>query len=208
MQAAEKSQSWTAADERRWTPIENSGYGFVLICAHLNLRYSLTMGTKAAISVEEYLHTSFPGLDCEYQDGEIVERTLPDYLHSRTQSLLAFFFETLRQRLPVYACPELRVKLREGRYLVPDVAVFWPSAPTLSVPDAPPLIAIEILSPDDRLTAVREKLQEYRAWGVGHVWLVDPHSRRLYTCDTGLTEVQSLVIPELGIELGPAEIFE
>jgi len=99
------------------------------------------------------------------------------------------------------------MKLREGRYLIPDFAVFWRTKPPL-VPDAPPLIAIEILSPDDRLTAVREKLEEYRAWGVGHVWLVDPHSRRLYTCDTGLTEVTSFTIPELNITLGPAEIFD
>jgi Uma2 family endonuclease len=37
------------------------------------------------------------------------------------------------------------------------------------VPDTPPLIVVEILSPDDRLTEVREKLEEYRAWGVPHV---------------------------------------
>lgn len=58
------------------------------------------------------------------------------------------------------------------------------------------------------MTAVCEKLQEYRAWGVGHVWLVDPYSRRLYACDAGLAEVNSFSVPELGIELGPAEIFE
>jgi hypothetical protein len=33
-----------------------------------------------------------------------------------------------------------------------------------------------------RLT-VREKLHEYRASGVLHIWLVEPHSRRLDTCD-------------------------
>jgi Uma2 family endonuclease len=165
------------------------------------------MGTKAAISVEEYLHTSFPDLDREYRDGEVLERTMPDYLHSRTQSLLSFFFETLRRRLSVYSCPELRMKVRHGLFLIPDVAVFWPSPPAL-IPYSPPLIAIEILSPDDRLNAVREKLQEYRAWGVAHVWLVDPHSRRLYTCDAGLTEVSSLSIPELSLSLEPADIFE
>jgi Uma2 family endonuclease len=99
------------------------------------------------------------------------------------------------------------MKLREGLYLIPDVAVFWPSPPAL-IPDSPPLIAIEILSPDDRLNAVREKLQEYRAWGVGHVWLVDPHSRRMYTCDAGLTEVNSFSIPELNLALEPTEIFQ
>jgi Uma2 family endonuclease len=166
------------------------------------------MGAKAAISVEQYLHTSFPDLDREYRDGEIVERSLPDYLHSRTQALLSFFFEALRKKLSVYACPELRLKLRKGLYLIPDVAVFWPSPPAAGVPDTPPLVAIEILSPDDRLTTVREKLEEYRAWGVKHVWLVDPHSRRMYTCDAGFIEVAVLEIPELEIELTPEAIFE
>jgi len=165
------------------------------------------MGAKTAIPAHEYLHTSFPDVDREYREGELVERTLPDYLHGRTQLLLGVFFEGLRSRLSVYACSETRMKLREDLYLMPDIAVFWPSAPAL-LPNTPPLVAIEVLSPDDRLTAVREKLQEYRAWGVSHVWLVDPHSRRLYACDTGLTEVTSFAIPELSVTLGASEIFD
>jgi Uma2 family endonuclease len=55
---------------------------------------------------------------------------------------------------------------------------------------------------------VREKLEEYKAWGVPHVWLVDPHGKRLYVCDKGLMEVTSLQVPELGIELLPGRIFD
>jgi len=58
----------------------------------------------------------------------------------------------------------------------------YPDEPA-RVPDAPPLLVAEVLSLDDRLTAVREKLEEYKAWGVAHVWLVDPHTKRLYMCD-------------------------
>ena len=105
------------------------------------LRYAPTMGAKKAVPVEEYLHTSFDGLDCEYRDGELVERTMPDYLHGRTQLLLGLFFEALRKRSSIYACVETRMKLREGLYRIPDVAVFWPSEPA-PVPDFPPLIAI------------------------------------------------------------------
>ncbi len=76
------------------------------------------------------------------------------------------------------------------------------------MPDTPPLVVVEVLSLDDRLTAVREKLEEYRAWGVPHVWLVDPHGKRLYICDRGLMEVSSLQILELGIELLPNHIFD
>ena len=166
------------------------------------------MGAKVGVSIDEYLHTSFTDLDREYRDGEVVERTPPDYLHSRAQAVLVAFFEALRRTLQVYACPELRLKVRDGLYLIPDIAVFWPTAPKTGVPDSPPLVAIEILSPDDRMTAVREKLGEYKAWGAPHVWLVDPHSRRLYVCEPGLVEVASLSIPELEVEVGPPAIFE
>jgi Uma2 family endonuclease len=54
----------------------------------------------------------------------------------------------------------------------------------------------------------REKLEEYRKWGVPHVWLVDPESRRLYTCDSGLVEVDRFTVPELAIEISPTEIFQ
>ena len=165
------------------------------------------MGAKAGLSVEQYLHSSFPDLDREYRDGELVERTSPDYLHGKTQLLLGGFFFIQRKKLAIFPCSETRMKIAPNRYVIPDVAVFWPSEPT-SVPETPPFIAVEILSPDDRMSDVRAKLEEYRTWGVAHVWLVDPHLRRMYTCEAGLTETASLKVPELGIEVTPADIFE
>ena len=165
------------------------------------------MGSATALSVEEYLHTSFPDLDREYRDGAAVERALPDYLHGKTQGLLSAFFLALGKQLSLHPCVETRMRVRPNRYLIPDVAVFHPDEPH-AVPEIPPLIAIEILSPDDRLSEVREKLEEYRTWGVPHVWLVDPRSRRFYKCDAGLTETSSLKVPELGIEITPHDLFK
>jgi Uma2 family endonuclease len=165
------------------------------------------MGTKAALPVAEYLRTTFPGLDKEYWEGELLERSLPDWLHGRTQLLIGAFFLALGKTLSLWPSVETRVRIREDVFLIPDVAVFQGAKPEL-VPETPPLIAIEVLSPDDKLAKVREKLEEYRAWGVPHVWLVDPHSKRLYTCDAGLIEVPTLRIPELSIEVTPADIFE
>lgn len=166
------------------------------------------MGTKAVLPVAEYLHTSFPDLDKEYRDGELVERSLPDYLHSKTQGLLILLLGALRKTFPVFVCPELRVQVRPGLIRIPDVSVYYPNEPQERVPATPPFVAIEILSPDDRMTDVRNKLAEYRTWGVAHVWLVDPHSKRMYTCDAELIEVSALSIRELNIELKPDDIFE
>jgi Uma2 family endonuclease len=165
------------------------------------------MGARTAISVEEYLHTSFPDLDREFIDGALQERTLPDYLHGKVQMILAMFFGLLRRKLAIYPCTETRMKLGPNLFLIPDVAVFHGQEPG-SLPDMPPLIAIDILSPDDRMSAVREKLEQYKHWGVAHSWLVDPHSRRLYTCDAGLAEVPHFEVPELNTTVGPADVFD
>ena len=98
------------------------------------------------------------------------------------------------------------MKLRPRLYRIPDAAVFLGSEPP-AVPDTPPLVAIEILSADDRMPEVLDKLREYRAWGVPHIWLVDPESRWMYIYDDGLREVGSLKLPELDFELQPADVF-
>jgi len=165
------------------------------------------MNARTGVTVEEYLHTSFPDLDREYRDGEIVERSLPTYLHGKVQALLVAVFLALRGKLPLFPCVETRMKVRTGLYLIPDVAVFYPQEPE-EVPETPPLAVIEVLSPDDRMAAVLEKLEEYRAWGVRHVWLVDPHSQRMYSCEAGLVEVTRLAAPDLGVEIAAAQIFE
>ncbi len=164
------------------------------------------MSSRTVLSVEDYLHTSFSDLDKEYRDGELVERSLPDYFHGKTQALLIGLFIALQSKFKVFPCVETRVRIRTGLYLIPDVAVFYPEEPA-RIPESPPLIAIEVLSQDDRLSAVRAKLQEYRDWGVPHVWLVDPELKRLYTCDAGLVEVDRFTVPELDIEILPAQIF-
>ena len=86
-----------------------------------------------------------------------MERSLPDYLHSKTQGLLAGF--RARWGGFLYHCPELRLKIRPRLILIPDVSVFYPDEPKERFPDRPPFSTIEILSLDDRLKDVREKVE-------------------------------------------------
>jgi Uma2 family endonuclease len=178
--------------------VQNTGALFV---------YTRAMGAKTAISVEEYLRTSYPDLDKEYRDGEVLERTMPDLLHSRTQILLGTFFVSSERASGLYACTELRVQIAPNVFRIPDVSVF-PGKPAGSVPKDPPLIAVEILSPDDRMSEVLNKLEEFQQWGVHHVWLVDPHAKRMYSYDGSLTPAPALRIPEVSLEIKPSDIFE
>jgi Uma2 family endonuclease len=168
----------------------------------------MNMSTKTAISIEEYLRTSFEDLDREFVDGEVVERSLPDRLHSRTQFRLAGLLFKAGEAHPLYGQTEMRSRVAATRVRIPDVSVYAGEEPTERVPTQPPLVAIEILSPDDRHLAVMQKLEEYRAWGVRHIWLVDPERRRLQVYGSGsLSEVPALEIPEYDVRLTAADIF-
>ncbi len=159
------------------------------------------------MSVEEYLHTTFDGADREYLDGEVVERNMGNKSHGKIQLRLGSMLQAFEQRTGIYVVVEVRQKVTGTRFRIPDVAVFE-GEPEEEVPSTPPLVAIEILSPDDRVGYVIPKLEEYRRWGVRHIWLADPDSRKLFTYgDAGLHEAIELSLPEHGIVLTRAEVF-
>jgi Uma2 family endonuclease len=112
----------------------------------------------------------------------------------------------MEEKLSLHCFPDLRLRTGERRYRVADLAVFQ-GRPAERVPVSPPLVGIEILSPDDRFAEVLTKLEEYRTWGVAHVWFVDPISRKLYIYTAGLSETPAFRLPEYGVELAGSEIF-
>ena len=98
--------------------------------------------------------------------------------------------------------PGLRTKLATRLYRIPDVLVVRAGLRFESVLDHPPLIAIEILSPDDRLGDLQEKIDEYVAFGIEHIWVFDPRKRLAWTADQSgmhLVTADALCVPKTPI---------
>lgn len=117
------------------------------------------MATKALITADQYLSTHFE-YEPEFVRGEIVERPLPNKSHSRIQQLLAVLLHRIG-----FCYPELRLRVAPDSYRIPDIALFE-HEPEGEVPHSPPLLIVEIVSPDERHHDLMQKLQDYRAWGV------------------------------------------
>jgi Uma2 family endonuclease len=164
------------------------------------------VATKTQVRAEDYLRMTFEH-DAEFVHGDIVERSMPDKIHAKIQLFLLLRFGSLMQTSQLYPLPELRVKLAPDVYRIPDVCVFI-GEPQQLVPDAPPLVVIEILSKDDRYADVIQKLDEYRGWGVPNIWLIDPIAKRLavYT-EMGPQNISTLSLPEYSFQLTPVELF-
>lgn len=165
------------------------------------------METKALISMEEYLRTSYPEMDCEYVDGEVIEKPMPPKSHSRIQAQLVLLFFSLRSHAAFTTWPEMRSRTGETRCRIPDIAVYV-GEPEGEVPAEAPYVAVEILSPDDKMTYLMEKLREYRAWGVAHIWVIDPSDKSLAEfASDGLRYVAAYGLPEYGLTVEHSDIF-
>jgi len=130
------------------------------------------------MTVEEYLHTPFDGPDRDYVDGEAIERNMGELPHARLQARLIQVLSVLAETLRLQVLPEIRIQVAATRFRVADVAVWRAGAIGQRIPTVPPFLVVEILSQEDRLVRLQPKIQEYLAYGVEWVWVVDPDERR------------------------------
>jgi Uma2 family endonuclease len=150
--------------------------------------------TRTLISVEEYLASNYEP-DCDFVDGHIEERNLGEWNHSRIQGRLVAYLLAGYGSDGVEVMPELRIQVKAERYRVPDICVLL-SDPGEQVLTKPPFLCIEILSAEDRMSRIKERIDDYLAMGVPYVWVLDPQTAQAYraTSTEGLREVKDGVL--------------
>ena len=132
----------------------------------------MNMKTDALVSEEEYLNTTYEP-DCEYEDGVLIERNVGKKRHGRLQALITSYFGRREKLWGIEVFGDVRHRIREDKYMLPDVCVFRAPSPNEQIFTSPPLIWIEILSPDDRPIRVSRKVRQLLEFGVPNIWVID-----------------------------------
>lgn len=161
------------------------------------------------VSVREYLATSYRP-DCDYVDGRIEERNLGEYDHGYLQTLLAHLFMSHQEDWGVRPLTDVRVQVKATRFRVPDVTVLRAGIPRERILTHPPLLVIEILSPEDRLSRMTERTDEYLDFGIENIWIVDPSRRLAYRVTRAgleLAPTGEITVPETPIRVVLSELF-
>jgi Uma2 family endonuclease len=136
------------------------------------------------VSVEEYLRTTYEP-DMEYVGGQLVERHVGEYFHSRLQSRLVILLGIRERERGFLVFSEQRVRVSdEPRFRIPDVCVKALPHEVTRVLTQPDLV-IEILSPDDEASDMLVKIADYVQAGIPHIWIVDPYKHTLLEVDRG-----------------------
>jgi Uma2 family endonuclease len=141
--------------------------------------------TTGKMTYEEFLQFD-DGTDYLYEleNGELIQMASESELNSRIASLLFAFF--LRMGVPFYRIRmknEIVVQSRMVGVRVPDLIVFSEelalamkgakrSLITLDMP--PPMIVVEVVSPNQEKRDYRYKRSEYAARAIPEYWIVDP----------------------------------
>jgi Uma2 family endonuclease len=169
----------------------------------------MTMSTGVLVSEEEYLHTVYEP-DCEYEDGVLIERNVGEEKHSWLQAAIGAYFFRRRKLWNIEVYTEQRNRIRQAKYMLPDVCVVRGPRPSEQIFSNPPFIWIEILSPEDRTIRVNKKIQQLLDFGVPNIWVIDPetlesetytaHGRR--TIEDGILRVEGtpIEVPLHGLE--------
>ena len=137
------------------------------------------MSSATLVSVQEYLATSFRP-DRDYVDGEIQERNLGEREHGLLQAALTAWFFNNAKTWNIYAIVEQRIRVTARRVRIADLCLLSRDAPKEQVVLTPPILCVEILSPEDRLPRAARVMEDYARMGVPNLWLLDPEDRVAY----------------------------
>jgi Uma2 family endonuclease len=126
------------------------------------------------VPLEEYLNTVYHP-DCDYVDGRVEERNLGEFEHGDLQTTIAEYLRQNAKRFRVRTVVETRVQVAPGRFRIPDVCCIR-KRPKGQIITEPPVLCIEILSPEDRFSRVEARIADFLAMGVPYVWVIDPEN--------------------------------
>ena len=168
------------------------------------------MSSSTLIPVSEYLSTSYRP-DRDYIDGVVLERNLGEKSHSKLQAEIASFFIVRRKLWGTLTLTEQRVQVSPTRFRIPDVSVLLGPFSDEQIVTTPPFICIEILSRDDTMKQMQNRVDDYIRFGVSYVWVIDPLTQRCVAhTPSGAQEVPDGILkttaPEITLVL--AELFD
>lgn len=166
------------------------------------------MAVGISVPVEEYLRTIYRP-DCDYVDGEVVERNLGEQSHGRLQgSILRWLWDREREH-HFRTLPEVRLQVLPSRFRIPDIMLIPPEASKEKIIRTPPLLCIELLSPEDTLKRIHRRVQEYLDMGVPTCWILDPETGDAWiaTADE-LIKVTDSILRAGKIEMPMSDVLE
>jgi len=170
-----------------------------------------------SITLEEFLTNDYESY--EYVKGELVPMSTPTMEHGVISSKIVILLgnHVLRNQLGQVYTAETTFQIGEsGRK--PDVAFVSQARIPENIRQAspiPPDLAIEVVSPSDKVYDVQEKALEYLDAGTRMVWVIEPIAKTV-TVYCSPNDIKTLTVNDIltgedvveGFQCAVSEVFE
>jgi Uma2 family endonuclease len=177
---------------------------------------------EKTMTAEEYLALGDIGPSALIQ-GELIHMSPTGYYHgciaSNIDGALRDYLKTKKLGKTSTSEAGFLISRNPDTVRAPDVAFVrterLPPGVQRKFFEGPPDLAVEVLSPDDRMCEVNAKIHDWLDAGCVQVWVVDPQTKSVMVYRSArdisvFTESDTLAAPELlpGFSMSVAEILE
>lgn len=127
------------------------------------------------LTVDDLARLPDDGSRYELVDGRLDVSPAPKPIHSRAEHRLAMHLETVcPDAFEIFQGAGIDFDTRRTHHRIPDISVFKADG----IPDGyfqePPVLAVEVVSPESRLRDHHTKRREYALFGIPSYWIVTP----------------------------------
>jgi Uma2 family endonuclease len=95
----------------------------------------------------------------------------------KTTNAFSAWLVGIEKPLRIRTAVEQRVQVKRERFRIPDLCLAGAAEPVEAIVSRPPFLCVEILSREDRMSEMLERVDDYLNFGVRYVWLIDPRRR-------------------------------
>lgn len=127
------------------------------------------------LTVDDLANTPDDGQRYELVDGRLDVSPAPQTKHFRSAHRLSTYLDNLCDGMfEIGEGVGLVLNSERTHHRIPDLALFDIEPPENGYSDIPPLLAVEIISPDSVFRDTHVKRLEYAAFGIPSYWIINP----------------------------------
>ncbi|TDQ55161.1 Uma2 family endonuclease [Actinorugispora endophytica] len=139
----------------------------------------MTIGETRAphrrLTSEDLLRMPDDGRRYELVEGRLDVSPAPVFLHTLIESRLTIYLGGIApDDLMVLSGPGIDFDADRAHHRIPDLAVIHSADAERPYLTRPPLLAVEVVSPESVFRDHHTKLREYAGFGIGSYWIVSP----------------------------------
>ncbi|MDA8371312.1 MAG: Uma2 family endonuclease [Nocardiopsaceae bacterium] len=140
------------------------------------LEQRLELPTDRPLTVADLVDTPDDGRRYELVDGRLDVSAAPVGLHTRAEFRLGWHLINAapEEIFEVHGGPGIVLNDTRTAHRVPDIAVIRTEYFELPYQTRPPVLAVEVLSPESVFRDTEQKRREYADFGIESYWIVNP----------------------------------